>query len=134
VIWEIVYDIGRWGEWNPTYPKVEGNIRIGETLNVILALPGQSTQVIRPKILEWQPPTQLHWQLSLLGGAIKTLRYIEIDVLAEASCVIDNGEIFGGLMGPSLGRRMGRNVHRGFQAMNEALKARAEEIWRNRKG
>jgi hypothetical protein len=45
---------------------------------------------------------------------------------------VDNGEIFGGLMGPSLGKRMGRTVQRGFKAMNEALKARAEETWRAR--
>jgi hypothetical protein len=43
--------------------------------------------------------------------------------------VVDNGEIFGGLMGPSLGKRMGRTVQRGFRAMNEALKARAEAQW-----
>jgi hypothetical protein len=133
VIWEIIYDVGRWHEWNPTYPKVEGEIRIGETLTVTLQLPGHAPNVIRPKVLEWQPPSQLHWQLSLLGGAIKTLRYIEVDPLAEENSVVDNGEIFGGLMGPSMGKRMGRGVQRGFQAMNEALKARAEEIWQARK-
>ena len=89
---------------------------------------------IRPKVLEWAPPSQLHWQLTMLGGMIKTLRYIEIDPLAEEACVVDNGELFSGLMGPSLGKRMSGPVRRGFQAMNEALKARAEAEWRARKG
>jgi hypothetical protein len=134
VVWEIVYDIARWSEWNPTYPQVEGEIRIGKTLSATLVLPGQKPQTIRPKIMEWQPPTQLHWQLSMLGGAIRTLRYIEIDPLTEEACVVDNGELFAGLMGPSLGRRMAGPVRRGFKAMNEALKARAEAQWRERKG
>lgn len=134
VIWDIVYDVGRWHEWNPTYPKVEGQIRIGETLNVTVALPGQSPQVIRPKVLEWAPPTQLHWQLTMLGGAIRTIRYVEIDALTEAGCVVDNGELFGGLMGPSLGRRVAGAARRGFRAMNEALKARAETMWRAQQG
>ena len=43
---------------------------------------------------------------------------------------LDNGELFGGLLGPSLGKRMGRTVQRGFRAMNEALKDRAEAAWR----
>jgi hypothetical protein len=133
VIWEIVYDIARWHEWNPTYTKADGQVRIGETLSLTLQLPGQNPQQIRPKVLEWVPNEQLHWQLTLLGGLIKTVRYIEIEALAEASCVVDNGEIFGGLMGPSLGKRMGRNVQRGFKAMNEALKARAEAEWIRRK-
>jgi hypothetical protein len=134
VIWEIVYDVARWSEWNPTYPKVEGRVRIGETLTVTLALPGQAETVIRPKVLEWQPESQLHWELRLLGGTIRTIRYVEIESLTETACVVDNGEIFGGLMGRSFGRRMSGPVRRGFRAMNEALKTRAEAMWRERQG
>ena len=129
VIWEIVRDLDRWSEWNPTYPLATGQIRIGEVLSVTLALPGQSPQMLTPRVLEWVPNEQLHWQLKMMGGLIRTLRYIEIETLANQSCVVDNGEIFGGLMGPSLGKRMGRTVQRGFRAMNEALKARAEAEW-----
>lgn len=134
VIWEVIYDLDRWSEWNPTYPKASGVIRIGEPLTLTLALPGQAPQEIRPRVLEWVPNEQLHWQLSMLGGMIKTLRYIEIEALAEAGCVVDNGELFSGLMGPSLGRRMAGPVRRGFRAMNGALKERAEAIWRERRG
>lgn len=133
VIWEIVYDLPRWSEWNPTYPSAEGNVRIGETLNVTLALPGQPQQALKPRVLEWVPNEQLHWRLTMLHGLISTTRYIEITQLAEANCIVDNGELFGGLMGPSLGRRMGRAVRRGFEAMNEALKERAEAVWRERR-
>src|SRR5262249_30103259 len=125
--------LSRWSEWNPTYPQAKGEIHIGDLLDLTLALPGQPQQQIRPRVLEWVPGEQLHWQLSLMGGMIKTLRYIEIEPLAEESCVVDNGVIFGGFMGPSLGRRMGRTVQRGFKAMNEALKERAEAEWERRK-
>ena len=134
VIWELVYDIERWADWNPTYAWKAGRIGLGEVLTLDLKLPGQPDQEIHPKVLEWAPPSQLHWQLTMLGGMIKTLRYIEIDPLAEEACVVDNGELFSGLMGPSLGKRMSGPVRRGFQAMNEALKARAEAEWRARKG
>jgi hypothetical protein len=133
VIWEIIHDISRWQEWNPTYPRATGEVRIGDTLTLALALPGQPEQEIKAKVLDWVPNEQLHWQLSMMGGLIKTLRYIEISPLAETGCVVDNGELFGGLMGPSLGKRMRGPVRRGFQAMNEALKARAEAEWANRK-
>lgn len=134
VIWEIVRDLDRWKDWNPTYPHAEGEIRIGGLLSVTLALPGQPPQALKPKVLDWVPDAQLHWELRMMGGLIKTLRYIEIETLANGSCVVDNGEIFGGLMGPSLGKRMGGAVRRGFRAMNEALKARAEAAWAARRG
>ncbi len=132
LIWEIVRDLHLWEEWNPTYTRAVGEVRIGEILTLDLALPGQPVQQIRPRVMEWVPNEQLHWQLKLMGGMIKTVRYIEITSLSEAGCIVDNGEIFGGLMGPSLGKRMGRVVRRGFQAMNEALKARAEAEYQRR--
>ncbi len=134
VIWEVLADLPRWHEWNPTYPKAEGELRIHSVLNLTLALPGEEPEEIRPKVLDWVPNEQLLWELKALRGLVRTTRYIEIDPLAEASCVVDNGEIFGGLMGPSLGRKMGKVVQRGFRAMNEALKARAEAIWAERRG
>ena len=133
VIWDVVHDLPRWSEWNPTYPRAEGEIRIGAVLTMDLVLPGQDRQEIKPRVLDWVPNEQLHWELKFLGGLIKTLRYIEITPLSEAGCVVDNGEFFGGLMGPSLGRRMRGPVRRGVLAMNEALKARAEALWAERK-
>ena len=129
LVWDILADLGRWHEWNPTYPQAAGQIRIGEVVTLTLALPGQPPQALTPRIMDWVPNEQLHWQLKMMGGLIKTLRYFEIEALGEASTVVDNGEIFGGLMGPSLGKRMGRSVRRGFQAMNAALKDRAEAQW-----
>lgn len=134
LIWEVIYDLSSWHEWNPTYPRAEGEIRIGNILNLDLVLPGQSKQELNARVVDWVPNEQLHWELKLLGGLIKTLRYIEISPLAETGCVVDNGEIFGGLMGSSLGKRMRGPVRRGFLAMNEALKTRAEALWAVRKG
>ena len=82
----------------------------------------------------WIPNEQLHWELKMMGGMIKTIRYIEIEALGDESCIVNNGEIFGGLMGPSMGKRIGRTVRHGFKAMNEALKERAEKLWQARKG
>jgi len=98
-------------------------------LSLTLALPGQAPRQIQPVVLEWVPNEQLHWKLSMMGGLVKTVRYIEIEQLAEASCIVSNGEIFGGLMGPSAAKQMGRAIHRGFKEMNEALKKAAEATY-----
>ena len=41
VVWDIVYDLDRWPEWNPLYTRVAGAIRYGGTIKLQLALPGQ---------------------------------------------------------------------------------------------
>jgi len=134
VIWEVIADLAAWEQWNRLYPKAAGQIRIGGTLELTLALPDRPPQEIRPTVLEWVPNEQLHWRLNLVGGLVKTTRFIEIESLAEASCIVSNGELFAGLMGPRLGKRMGRAIYRAFAEMDEALKARAEALWQARQG
>ena len=133
VIWEALSDLPSWEQWCGLYPKASGEIRIGSVLDITLALPGQAAQQIKPMVLEWVPNEQLHWRLTMLGGLVKTIRYFEIETLAEAGCIVSNGEIIGGLMGPRLGKRMSRTIYKAFVEMNEALKARAEAMWRTRK-
>ncbi|HZZ31202.1 MAG TPA: SRPBCC domain-containing protein [Phenylobacterium sp.] len=133
VIWEVLSDLKSWGEWCKLYPKAAGEIHIGSTLDLTLALPGRPQEEIHPTVLEWVPNEQLHWRLTMLGGLVKTTRYFEIETLAEASCIVSNGELIAGLMGPSVGKRMGRTIYRAFVEMNDELKARAELLWQRRK-
>ncbi len=130
VIWEIIYDLGAWKDWNPLYPRADGQVRIGTELDLTLALPGQAHRTIRPKVLDWVPNEQLHWRLSMLGGLVSNVRYIEIEALGPANCIVSNGEIFGGLLGPSAAKQLARSINRGFADMGEALKTRAEAVWR----
>ena len=132
VIWEVLSDLKSWSQWCKLYPKAAGEIRIGSVLELTLALPGQAPREIRPTVLEWVPNEQLHWKLTMMGGLMKTVRYFEIETLAEASCIVTNGEILGGLIGPRVGKRMARNIYRAFVDMNDALKARAESLWQAR--
>lgn len=129
VIWESLYDLTSWPEWNPLYPRADGAIRIGNALELDLALPGRPVQVIRPVILDWAPEDHIHWRLSMAGGMIKSVRFIEIEPLSERGCVFSNGELFSGLLAPVALPRLGRSIHQGFTAMGEALKARAEARW-----
>lgn len=128
-IWDLIYDLDGWSRWNPTYPRAAGEIRLGGTLDMTLALPDRPRQEIQPVVLEWVPNEQLHWRLVLMNGLVKTVRYIEIEQLAEASCIVSNGEIFAGLLGKTVVRQAGANIRRGFMAMNEALKIEAEKAW-----
>lgn len=132
VIWEQIYDLASWSEWNPLYPRAEGQIRIGTELDLTLALPGEAHRTIRPKVLDWVPNEQLHWRLTMLGGLVSNVRYIEIEALGPQNCILANGEVFGGLLGTFVARQVGRSVNRGFAQMGEALKDRAESAWRER--
>jgi hypothetical protein len=130
VIWEILHDVARWPEWNPIYPKAAGAVRIGETLTLTRALPGQPHRVIQPVVLDWTPGELLHLKLSTLAGLCVVTSYWEIDALAEASCIFSTGELYLGWLGPGQARAVRGSLRRGFAAVCEAMKARAEAAWR----
>ena len=134
VIWDILYDVEHWAEWNPLYVQAAGQIRIGSQLDLTMVIGDEPPMVIHPVVLEWVPNDQIHWRLKMMGGLISTTRFLEIEELDTAACIFSNGEIFGGLMGPSVGKRMGRKIYRAFLAMDEALKERAEAVWRAQGG
>jgi hypothetical protein len=129
VVWSVISDIQDWSHWNPLYPRAAGTLRIGAQLDLDVAIPGQKLRTIRPVILDWIPNEQIHWRLTMVGGLVRTTRYIEIEALTETGCIFSNGELFGGRLGPAVGKRMAGGVRAGFRAMGEAVKARAEAAW-----
>jgi hypothetical protein len=129
-IWAVIADFSAWSDWNPLYPRADGALRIGSTLDLDLALPGQAARVIRPVIADWVPNEQIHWRLSMFGGLVRTIRYLEIEKLSETGCIFANGELFDGPLGPFAARRMGAPIRAGFKAMGEAVKDRVLATWR----
>lgn len=133
-VWAFLSDLTTWSDWNPLYPQASGILRIGAPLTLTLALPGQAARTITPTVIDWVPREQIHWRLSAMGGLVRTVRYLEIEALNEESCVFSNGEIFMGLLGPRTLRQLKRPIRQGFAALGEAVRDRAERVWREEGG
>ncbi|MFN3573403.1 SRPBCC domain-containing protein [Phenylobacterium sp.] len=132
VLWENLADPAAWPEWNPLYSRAEGRLAIGAPLSLTLTLPEQAPREVRAQIVDWVPNEQIHWRTSVAGGFGTAIRYIEIEQVADHACILSNGEWFLGLLGPRSAKRIQRPLRRGFAAMGEALKERAEAAWRAR--
>lgn len=127
-IWAVLSDFARWGEWNPIYPKIEGRLSIGAPVRFELHLPKRPVRTLSGEIVEWVPDSQLIWSLRLFGGLLRTTRYFEIEPLSDTGCILANGEIFDGLMAGTVPRAERALLRRAFELVNEAAKARAEEM------
>jgi hypothetical protein len=134
VVWEVVSDLGGWREWNPLYPEAQGVIGFGERLTVTLALPDAKPRTIKPVVLDWAPEEAIHWRLSMMGGMLTSIRYLEIEKMHEEGCIFSNGELFDGLLLAGFGRKLKRQIRAGFAAMGEAVRDRAEARWRETSG
>lgn len=132
IIWEIVSDFSTWGDWNPTHPFAQGQMKIGTPLTLHHALPGEPVRVIQPVVQDWVPYEQLHLRASRLGGFVTSIRYLEIEQMGPASSTFSNGELFMGLLVRWVSREERRKLKAAFSQMGEALRDRAEALWSER--
>ena len=125
-VWEIIADLERWSEWNPLHPQASGRIAIGGALDLVERLEGEPERRAQVKVPDWMPETQLIWD-DKRGFLSKSRRYFELEALGEGQgCILANGEIFEGWRGEDWAAARRRKLRAAYEAVNEAIKARAE--------
>jgi hypothetical protein len=129
-IWDVLSDLGRWKEWNTLYPEIHGLLRIQQKLAIGEAFPGQPDRVIRPMVVDWVPNEQILWALSEMMGLVKRIRYIEIEHLNDehTNCILSNGEVYDGLLGPTVGKARRKWLRKGFEQLNADVVARVKAV------
>jgi hypothetical protein len=134
VIWDVLSDLERWGEWNPTHPKITGLLRIGQKLEVHETFGDTPLKVIRPTVVDWVPNAQILWTLSEASGLIRRIRYIEIEQFndEDTACILSNGEIWQGLAGARVGKSIRWRLRAGFEAFNVAAAERVAQVMAGR--
>jgi len=125
-IWAEIDQFDQWDTWNPLYVESTGTLGEGNTLQFSVAIPGMSPQQGKAVVAELQPGEFVRYEIKTMGGLVKGTRFIEVQQLSPGRCLVANGEIMGGALGPILCRFMGERVRQGLENMNVALKARLE--------
>jgi hypothetical protein len=128
-IWPMVEDVQSWPKWNPIYKQVEGKIAFGAQLTLEVQLPGDQPRTIKPTVVDWTPNEQIIWKLSMLGGLLRSTRYIEIETLDNGNCIFSNGEIFEGPLMGLISKKQRKAIKAGFTLFGETVRDRAEAAW-----
>jgi hypothetical protein len=127
-VWAILADIDRWPEWNP-FARASGRLALGETLQVEVRPPGQRPMRFRPTVVRLDPGVEVRW-LGHLGvpGLFDGEHGFRIEAEGDRRCRFAHFETFKGVLAGPILWLAGDATRRGFEAMNLALKARAEGV------
>ncbi len=127
-VWPILTDLARFPEWNPFMRRAAGLVQPGARLEVFIQPSGARGVTFRPTVLKAEPNRELRWLGHLLiSGLFDGEHILTLEPLAPDRCRFRQREIFTGLLVPLLARSLDRDTLRGFNEMNQALKARAEQ-------
>ena len=127
-VWDVLIATDTWAQWNP-FAKASGRFAVGERVAVTLTPPGKSAVTMRPIIVKLDEGRELRWLGSLgirgLFDGEHGFRVLPEDV---GRCRFEQFETFTGLLVAPIMWMVGEATRQGFEAMNRALKARAESI------
>jgi demethylmenaquinone methyltransferase/2-methoxy-6-polyprenyl-1,4-benzoquinol methylase len=121
-VWEILTDFAAYPQWNPFMTRLDGEVRVGAVLRARLVVPGAPTLRPRLRVTRVDPARELRWvgRRALVRGE----RRITIQPLDGSRVRFAQHTDFTG----PITRLWGwlDRYQPGMQAMNAALKARAE--------
>lgn len=128
-VWKVLVDFQAHPQWNPFVRSIEGSPREGEALKVFIQPVGGKGMTFRPLVIRAVPDQELRWLgRVVLPGIFAGEHFFKIEPLDEGRRTrFIQGERFTGLLVPLFRKNLDRGTRDGFEAMNQALKARVEE-------
>jgi hypothetical protein len=125
-VWGILIDTDVWASWNP-FAKMSGRVAVGERVTVTLAPPGKSPITLRPTIVKLESGRELRWLGHLgIAGLFDGEHGFRVVPEDAGRCRFEQFETFRGVLVAPVMWMVGAATRAGFEAMNRALKARAE--------
>ena len=123
-VWNILTDFASYHQWNPMLSEVRTELEEGATVRFKAARPNGGQLKLKARITVVNKGSELVWK----GGSDLLLcgeHYFRLHSLPDGGCRFEHGEHFRGPLFPFVAPML-RDAERTYQAMNEALRSRAE--------
>ena len=126
-VWDVLTKFSDYEEWNPVMTRIIGEAGLGKKIEVHIRTIKGKNRTYHPTITRFDINKELRWQgRSFLPGIFKGERIFEIKEISSEEISLIHLEVFRGIGVKLLGNRLDEDLQQSFEAMNIALKARAE--------
>jgi hypothetical protein len=127
VVWDILTDLDRYGDWNPFIVSAEGDVAVGERLTNRMQPPGGKAMTFKPTVTAVDEGNTFEW-LGRLGlpGIFDGRHRFELEQTPGGGTHLIHTERLSGALVRPMRRSLDTRTLAGFEAMNLALKTRAE--------
>jgi hypothetical protein len=127
-VWEVLMNFPAYSDWNPFIRQIAGSTNPGSKLQLTVQPEGGSAMSFVPEVLVCMPEREFRWRGRVLfKGVFDGEHALKLTESTAAACTFAQEETFSGVLVPLIMRgAMLAGTEAGFEAMNRALKARAE--------
>lgn len=125
-VWQVLTDFSAYPAWNPFIRSIHGESVEGNRLSVMIQPPGQNAMRFRPRVQVVEKQRTFSWLGNLLMPGLFDGRHEFMLEQNGQATRFHHREIFSGLLVPLVWNKMQQPTRAGFEAMNQAIKERAE--------
>lgn len=128
-VWDVLADFEHYDDWNPFIRSIRASMEAGAKVDFkahaggrVVDIQARMLRVNRHQGFRWKGPRS-----TALGRVFRGEHYFDLEPLEEGRTRFIHGEHFGGLIPRLAGGFLRRRLSPAYEAMNRALKKRAEE-------
>jgi hypothetical protein len=126
-VWKVLTSFEQYAKWNPFVVAIEGKVEEQKVIKVKLQAPGKKAMIFKLRVLVFKKNEHFKWRGNLfIPGLFDGEHNFEIHALENGKSRFLHYERFSGILVPLLRKDLETNVLAGFNAMNKALKEKAE--------
>jgi hypothetical protein len=126
-VWQVLTDLAQYPDWNPFIHEAIGKAKVGEKVDITVRS-GSKEMTLHCQVIKVEPNQELSWKyhviLPALFSGVHTFR---IEPMGANRVRFTDREEFRGWLVPLQASDIDTNSRKGFEKMDEALKARSEE-------
>ena len=128
VVWQVLTDLPRYGEWNPFVIECRSTLVPGEPIDLRVRLRAKP-QDQREWMVEMEAGKGFAYRMKPFPlGALASRRSHHLEALADGRTRYRSHMQLSGWLMPLVRTLLGANLQRGFSEMSEAVRSRAEQL------
>ena len=127
-VWAVLTAVASYSEWNPFITKFDGELTVGARPEVQIAPPGARPMTFRPTITDVSEGERVAWiGRVVMPGIFDGRHSFQLESTTDGGTRLTQTEQFSGLLVALTGGMLAK-TQAGFEAMNEAVRVRAEMV------
>lgn len=127
VVWSHLINFDAYPKWNPFVKQISGKLEKGARLKITVQACASEPMDFKPRLLIVETDRELRWLGRLwVPGIFDGAHRFRIQPLPGGASRLIHTESLSGILVPFLRGMLDTQTRCGFEAMNRALKARAE--------
>lgn len=132
VVWEVLTDFPRYGEWNPFCVECHSTLKPGDPMDMKVKLTSRP-QAQREWVVESGPGMRFSYGIKPFPlGALYSNRVQDVTAIGAGKSRYRSQFRLWGWMLPVVRGLFGKGMRNGFEGMGNAIKIRAEKQWATR--